>query len=126
MNIQLLQELMMLHDRVCLALGDPKRLMILYTLSGQSHSVNELALQLDMPQPTVSHHLKILRERSMVNARRQGTTICYSLADTRVIQALDLLREVLHDTIQQQAELATFTALDAEQSEADQLPDEKQ
>ncbi|MAS35593.1 MAG: transcriptional regulator [Anaerolineaceae bacterium] len=126
MNIQLLQELMMLHDRVCLALGDPKRLMILYTLSGQPHSVNELALQLDMPQPTVSHHLKILRERSMVNARRQGTTICYSLADTRVIQALDLLREVLHDTIQQQAELATFTALDAEQSEADQPPDEKQ
>ena len=114
MNMQLLDELVMLHDRVCQALGDPKRLMILYVLNGRPHSVKELALLLDMPQPTVSHHLKILRERSVVITQREGTVVTYSLADVRVIQALDLLRDMLRDTARRQAELAAFTALDAE------------
>lgn len=116
----------MLHNRVCLALGDPKRLMILYILNGRPHSVKELALLLDMPQPTVSHHLKILRERSIVKTQRDGTTVRYSLADRRVIQALDLLRAVLHDAAQQQAELAAFSALDAERHDLDSERDEGQ
>ena len=117
MSSQLFDELVMLHDRVCLALGDPKRLMILYTISEQPHSVSELALQLDIPQPTVSHHLKILRERGIVNTEREGTSIYYSLADERIIQAVDLLRAVLHDATQRQAELANFTALDAKRQD---------
>ena len=119
MSTQLFDELVMLHDRICSALGDPKRLMILYTIYGSPYSVNELALQLDMPQPTVSHHLKILRDRSIVKTQRDGTTIYYSLADDRIIQALDLLREVLRDAAQRQAELATFSALDAERHETE-------
>jgi DNA-binding transcriptional ArsR family regulator len=118
MNTQLLDELVMLHDRVCMALCDPKRLMILYVLNGRPHSVKELALLLDMPQPTVSHHLKILRERSIVITQREGVVITYSLADARVIQAVDLLRDVLRVTTRRQAELAAFTALDAECLEA--------
>jgi ArsR family transcriptional regulator len=114
MNAQLLEELVILHDRVCSALGDPKRLMIIYLLNGHSRSVKELALLLDTPQPTVSHHLKILRERSVVTSRREGTAILYTLADARVVQALDLLRDVLRQTTQRHAELASFTALDAE------------
>lgn len=120
MNMQLLEELVMLHDRVCLALGDPKRLLLLYVLQGQPHSVKELALLLDMPQPTVSHHLKILRERAIVTTQREGTLIRYSLADVRVTQAMDLLRDVLRDSTQRQAELAAFTALDTERLEGHQ------
>jgi ArsR family transcriptional regulator len=114
----------MLHNRVCSALGDPKRLMILYILSGRSYSVNELASQLDMPQPTVSHHLKVLRDRSIVNTQREGTTICYSLADERVVQAVDLLREVLRDTTRRQADLAAFRALDAQRQDEEPSDDE--
>lgn len=123
MNVQLFEELVMLHERVCLALGDPKRLMILYILNGGAHSVKELALLLDMPQPTVSHHLKILRERSIVKTERDGTTTHYSLADDRIISAVDLLRAVLRDAARQQAELAEFTALDAERHSLDGASD---
>ena len=45
-----------------------------------------------MPQPLVSRHLKILHGRGMVIPNRKGTVIEYSLADERLIQALDLLR----------------------------------
>lgn len=109
----------MLHDRICLALGDPKRLMILYLLHQHQRSVGELALELDIPQPTISHHLKILRERSLVRTHKDGTTVYYALADERVIQAVDLLRAVLHDSLAAQAKLAEFNALDAEQKDGD-------
>lgn len=124
MNKQLFEELIMLHNRVCLAIGDPKRLMILYILNGHPHNVKELTALLDMPQPTVSRHLTVLRERSIAKAQRDGTTVRYSLADPRIIQALDLLREVLQDITHRQADLAAFTALDAERQDMLEISDE--
>jgi len=58
-----------------------------------------------MPQPSVSRHLKILRERGMVTTVRMGTVIQYSLADERLVEALDLLRAVLRDALAKRAEL---------------------
>jgi ArsR family transcriptional regulator len=105
MDPQLVQELEMLHDRVCEALSDPKRIMILYLLAEAPLIVNDIASALDLPQPTVSRHLKILRERSLVETTRQANTISYSLADKRIIQALDLMRGILRDRVMKQAKL---------------------
>jgi DNA-binding transcriptional ArsR family regulator len=113
MEQRLVQEIEMLYSQACHALGDPKRLMILYVLSHQPRFVGELATELDIPQPTVSRHLKVLRESGMVEATRDGTAVQYALSDTRVIQALDLLRAVLRDRMQKQAHLAEFSALNA-------------
>lgn len=114
MDERIVSELGMLHERICYALGDVKRLMILYLLSAAPHTVNDIAADLNLPQPTVSHHLKILRERRLVRAEREGTSVHYSLAEPRVVQALDLLRGVLHDTLTDQARLADSTLLAAE------------
>jgi ArsR family transcriptional regulator len=58
-----------------------------------------------MPQPLVSRHLKVLRERGMVLATRQGSSVLYSLGDLRLIEALDLLRAVLRDQLSRGVEL---------------------
>lgn len=92
---QLEQEIDLLHSRICQALADPKRILILYTLAGGPRYVNELVDELDLPQPTVSRHLAILREKGLVQSERQGTAICYTLADRRIIEALELMRAVL-------------------------------
>jgi len=105
MDDKLTQEIYLLHAQVCHALGDPIRLLIFYALRDQSYIVNDLAAELHLPQPTISRHLKILRERGLVIARREGPAVWYSLADERVIAALDLLRGVLHDRILAQAQL---------------------
>jgi len=105
MDNSLEQDVNLIHAHICQALADPKRILILYALSEGPKYVSELADHLDLPQPTVSRHLKILRERSLVTSERDGATVYYSLTDQRVIKALDLLRAVLTDMLSQQAKL---------------------
>lgn len=92
---QLEQEIDLLHSRICQALADPKRVMLLYLLVDGPKCVSELVDSLGVPQPTVSRHLGVLRERDLVQAERQGTSVYYQLADRRIIDALDLMREIL-------------------------------
>ena len=100
-------ELGLLHERICSALGDATRIMILYALSEKGLYVNELADMLDLPQPTVSRHLRVLRDSSLVATDRQGTAVRYSLRDGRIIQSLDLMRRILADQLQTEAVISS-------------------
>jgi ArsR family transcriptional regulator len=99
-------EINRLHAQICSGLADPNRILILYTLSDSPSNVSDLAKALETPQPTISRHLKVLKERGMVNAERQGQSMIYTIADMRIIQALDLMRAVLADSLESQVELA--------------------
>jgi ArsR family transcriptional regulator len=107
MNKTLESEINQLHAEICAGLADPNRIMILYSLSQSARNVTELCNELEMAQPLVSRHLKVLRERGMVATERRGTVIIYSLTDKRLIQALDLLRAVMHDNIAKRAKLVS-------------------
>jgi ArsR family transcriptional regulator len=87
-------------------LADPTRILILYTLAEHPINVSDLAAQLELPQPTISRHLKVLKDRGMVAAERDGQSVYYSLPDERIIEALDLLRSVLSDALGSQVALA--------------------
>ena len=106
MNKQLLHEINQLHAEVCGGLADPKRIAILYALADNPQSVTQIAEMLETPQPTISRHLKILRDHGMVVAERDGATIYYALGDKRIVRALDLLREVLADHLSKRSALA--------------------
>jgi ArsR family transcriptional regulator len=68
--------------------------------------VGQLVASLGLPQSNVSQHLAILRERGIVTTRRKGTTIYYSLANPKIGEACDLVREVLADQLSQNQALA--------------------
>ncbi len=106
MEERLEREVNLLHANICQALADPKRILILYELHEAPKTVTELTEALRVPQPTVSRHLKMLRERHLVNGDRDDVSVRYSLADDRVIEALDTMRAVLLGSLAQQAELA--------------------
>lgn len=110
MNKTLEAEITQLHAEICAGLADPNRIMILYTLSQGPRNVTELCNELAMAQPLVSRHLKMLRERGMVNAKRKGTVVVYSLGDKRLVQALDLLRAAMHDILEKRAQLVEAIA----------------
>jgi len=98
-----LDELNLLHASVCQALGDPKRLQILYALAERPRHVTALAADLGTPQPTISRHLQVLRERHLVIADRDGATVVYRLAEPRVIAVLDTMRQILRDSLARQS-----------------------
>ena len=78
MNKPTSQELDLLHANVCLALSEPVRIHILYALHEQPLHVSALAETLDLPQPTISRHLRAgfisataaLQGRTIVDAPR--------------------------------------------------------
>jgi DNA-binding transcriptional ArsR family regulator len=100
-----LDELNLLHASICKALGDPKRIQLLYRLYDGPRHVSALADELEMPQPTVSRHLAILRERGLVDAERDGAQVIYSLAAPPIIAILDDMRLLLRGLVEQQSQL---------------------
>ena len=66
------------------ALADETRQKIMNLVCCQWLSVSEVVEQLDVSQPTVSHHLAILREAGLVNVREEGKQTFYSLNQERV------------------------------------------
>jgi DNA-binding transcriptional ArsR family regulator len=95
-----------LHAEFCKTLSDANRLLIISELSKGEVSVKELTRRLELRQSNVSKHLSVMRERGLVMTRRDGATIYYSLTDTRISQAIHLLREVQADQIEKQRLLA--------------------
>jgi ArsR family transcriptional regulator len=60
-------------------LSDKTRLNILLLLSGGERNVTSLCDELKLPQPTVSHHLGLLRMNNVIGNRRLGKQVFYSL-----------------------------------------------
>ena len=102
---QIPQEIVQLRANLCSALSDPNRLLILYELAEQPHSVSELVSLLDISQPAVSRSLKKLRDQWLVESIRDGSNVIYHLTDKRLIEALDLVHEILRDRMVKQARL---------------------
>ncbi len=109
-DAKLVREVDLLHKRICYALGDPTRVLILYALSDGPLCVSEIVEVLGFSQPTISRHLRVLRERGLVNTEREGTNIFYSLADRRVVGSLDLLRAVLQGQMEAEAQVTQTLA----------------
>jgi ArsR family transcriptional regulator, cadmium/lead-responsive transcriptional repressor len=79
-------------------LGDVTRVRILALLEERGEmSVSELVAAVDQAQSKVSNHLSCLRWCGFVDARRDGRTVRYRLADQRVVQLLGLGRALLAD-----------------------------
>ena len=100
-------EVRLLHSHICEGLADPRRVLILYMLVEKACTVTEISEALGIPQPTTSHHLKILRDRGLIVCKKKGTSSYYSLPDHRIIAALDLMREMLADILVQRASVLT-------------------
>lgn len=107
MTMPPIEELNLLHSHICQALGDPKRLLILYALHQQPRNVTALADDLGMPQPTASRHLRVLRQRNLVTTERIGASVIYRLADEQLIDILDAMRQVLRNALSRQSDALT-------------------
>jgi DNA-binding transcriptional ArsR family regulator len=88
-----------LHAQLYSTLSTPLRIRIIYELAERTMSVGEMAAALEASLSTTSRHLKVLRELGLLRSIRRGQSIEYRLNDYRVVEALNLLAQVLHDNL---------------------------
>ncbi|PWK89511.1 ArsR family transcriptional regulator [Lentzea atacamensis] len=79
------------------ALGDPVRLRLLSLIAtrpGGEVCVCELTPSFDLSQPTISHHLKLLRQAGLVDSERRGTWVYYRIRPETTDRLAEVLAEV--------------------------------
>lgn len=76
------------------ALANEDRLLLLCQMMLGEVSVGELEELLDIRQPTLSQQLGVLRNEGLVNTRREGKRIYYSVADPKVLTLLEVLYQL--------------------------------
>jgi len=79
------------QSRFFKALADKTRLRILNLLQVREMCVCEIMIALDLTQPTASHHLGILGNVGLVNCRKEGKWVYYSLAYPKLIEKMQKL-----------------------------------
>jgi DNA-binding transcriptional ArsR family regulator len=86
-------------------LGHPARIRILELLAEGEHSVGELMPELGLESSHLSQQLAVLRRTGMVEARKQGNNVIYSIASKDMAELLLLARKVLTGLLTDQMDL---------------------
>ena len=82
-------------------LGDPVRQQILSLLiDKESMNVTQIAEHIPMSRPTVSHHLKILRQAKLLKVQKKGTEMYYSLEFAEAIALMKQLVQLVEEECQ--------------------------
>lgn len=106
MNVDLRSEVAKTYAEFCKGLGNTSRLLIVYALAEHSMNVGMLAKTVGLSQSTTSHNLKTLLDQGVVHAKRDGQNVLYTLADVRLVQALDMLWVTMADQLGYKATLS--------------------
>lgn len=85
------------------ALSDPTRVEIILYLRMGEKCVCEIVPHLNLIQPLVSRHLKILKDAGLVCCRKDGTKRMYSVVDLRIFDVMDALTPELVDVLKKEA-----------------------
>ena len=86
-------------------LSHPVRLAILDHLRTGEKSVSELISLLEADQSTISQQLGRLRNGNLVDTRKEGTTVYYSVRDAMIFQLMDVARDIFNNQLVSHHEL---------------------
>ena len=98
-NSEAEEELYRMQAEFCKGMAHPKRIQILRVLKSGEKTVNDLAKLTGIPQANTSQHLALLRQFGLLNTRRDGTSIYYSISDHRIVEACELVRSCIGERL---------------------------
>lgn len=104
------QQLLTLQEDVLKTIASQKRLEIIQILKNRELSVGEMVRMLGVRQSNLSQHLSLLRRHNIVTNRKKGLNVYYSLADPRIAEACQLIREFLTDQHKGDPDIAKLIA----------------
>lgn len=98
-------KLMELQAELCAAMANQKRLLILEMLDCGERSVSEIAEDMDISVSAVSQHLRIMRDKNLVETRKNGNTVFYRIKHKRILEGCRIIREVILEELEQSGKL---------------------
>lgn len=95
-----------LQADICQTLANSKRLQIITLLKKGELSVGSMVKAMGIAKANLSQHLSSMRQKGILIARREGTTVYYRLASPKITEACAAMREVLMDLLEGQETLS--------------------
>ncbi len=96
-----------MHANLCKVLGNERRLAIIWLLGQREMSVGEIAEAMDTSIHNVSQHLRVMKERGVVQGEKRGQSVFHSLSNPKFVQGYGLIREALIELHQHKDRLVT-------------------
>ncbi|HET7212806.1 MAG TPA: metalloregulator ArsR/SmtB family transcription factor [Terriglobia bacterium] len=93
------------HADFCKVISHPTRLQIIDILHDGEMSVTDLATRLEVTVGNLSQHLNLMKQRRVLQSRKDGNSVIYRLANPKMIKACCLIREILFEQMQDDARL---------------------
>jgi ArsR family transcriptional regulator len=94
-----------IQAELCRCMSSPVRNMILHSLRSGPMRVKEIASAAGHPQATISRHLTVLRSHGIVSSHREGQEKIYEIANPKIVNICDLMREILEEEAAQRSRL---------------------
>jgi ArsR family transcriptional regulator len=92
------------HAEICKTFANPMRLVIINALRDEKElSASALLKLVKTSKANLSQHMSVLVQKGVVTARRAGISVFYRLADNRITQACDIMRDVLISNLEAEA-----------------------
>ncbi|MEK6636266.1 MAG: metalloregulator ArsR/SmtB family transcription factor [Planctomycetota bacterium] len=93
------------HAEMCKVFSHPTRLEIINTLRENEMNVTELSTKIGIDMGNLSQHLGMMRDRRILVTRKKGNVVYYRLANPKMLNAFDILKEILIDQIKRDGNL---------------------
>jgi DNA-binding transcriptional ArsR family regulator len=101
------KELFKMHADFCKFMANPIRIEILFLLGEKEMCVEDLATVIKVRIPNISQHLAVMREKGVVEVRREGTRMFYKISNPKTLQACLIMREAMLEQITKQFNIIT-------------------
>lgn len=94
-----------MQSELCHCMSQPARLQILHLLFAGPKNVGDISKLTGLAQTTVSRNLAILRSKGIVLTERRGQEIIYRVANPKMVEVCNLMREVLAEQIEERSKM---------------------
>lgn len=106
------------HAHICGVFAHPLRLEMLQLLHERGEcTVSDLAEATGVRMANLSQHLAVMRSTDIVVTRKEGVSVYYRIADPRIMQAFDLMTEVMLGQMAREEELRREFAANLQDAE---------
>lgn len=102
-----MESILKLQADVCKIFANDKRLEIIDLLKSREMSNSELMQKTGLSKVTMSQHMNVLKSKGVIVVRREGVQLYYRIANPKIIQACNLMREVLIEQLQEREKVVS-------------------